>query len=57
MESPKNCRFIGSDNCLDESILLEEGVIYYNDKSCLLECDKGYILQNDICVPHCYSTF
>jgi hypothetical protein len=56
MESPKNCRFIGSDNCLDESILLEEGVIYYNDKSCLLECDKGYILQNDICVPHCYST-
>jgi len=56
MENRKKYRFIGGTNCLDQSILLTEGVIINNEKFYLLECDKGYILQNDKCFPHCYST-
>ena len=33
-----------------------EGVVINNRELYLLECDKGYILENDRCIPHCYST-
>ena len=56
MESPNIYRFIGGINCLNTSIITQEGVKVYNDKMNLLICDSGYILENDTCVPHCYST-
>ena len=56
MESPKSYRFIGGSKCLNEAILSKEGVILYKENLYLLMCDKGYILENDICVPNCYRT-
>ena len=52
----KRYRFIGGTDCLDSNILSSEGVVLSDTKFYLLECDNGYQLENDNCVPHCYST-
>ena len=57
MESPKKYKFFGEQDCLYESILSKEGIKYYNAHLSLLECDKGFIIENNECVPHCNNTY
>ena len=50
--SDKKYKFIDSDQCLEQR---PNNTIFYDEDLFLLECKKGYILENNACVPHCYS--
>ena len=54
IEKDKKYKFINGNNCLER--IPEEGAVLYNKNLSLLVCDKGYILQDDKCVTHCFST-
>ena len=53
-EEAKPYKLINAEGCLssfDENIME-----YYNEDLNLLKCKTGYILEDNQCVPHCYST-
>ena len=54
IESNKKYKFINGINCLEA--IPNEGAILYNKNLSLLVCDKGYILQDDKCITHCFNT-
>ena len=47
-------KLIGSSSCL--STFDENTTEFYNEDLKLLKCKSGYKLEDNNCVPHCYST-
>ena len=53
MNSSNPYKLINTTECISNVIT---GAEIYNSNLYLLTCKKGYILSNNICIPHCYSS-
>ena len=53
LDNQKPYRLIGGTECIAE---IPIGGYEYNSKLKLLKCKSGYILNENTCIPHCYST-
>jgi len=53
MNSSNPYKLINTTECISNVIT---GAEIYNSNLYLLICKKGYILSNNICIPHCYSS-
>ena len=53
IDTYKPYKLIGSTECLSE---IPNNAEEYNTNSHLLICKSGYILNENNCVPHCYTT-
>ena len=53
LESDNKYKILNGTECLSD---IPEGAEIYNSNLFLLSCKKGYILNENICVPHCYES-
>ena len=53
-EESKPYKLINTSGCLES--FDGDSVEYYNEDLKLLKCKSGYILEDNQCIPHCFST-
>ena len=53
MNDTNKYKLINGNDCLKD---IPNGAKIYNPDLSLLECDSGYIINENECIPHCYNT-